>query len=169
MRAFGVCDVNRRGAHGTGPEAGQEPSARERHVYRLFGTTLVRSIEGYIRTAPISIHPSSRPRFAGTERRSGSSSRCAGAKFDLVDILEDEPTGVSKPTRQGKCLSEIGLLAMKGCVEAGDLRNLRSNILDCDSGRKVVRLINGANGASLVRSSRTKLARTKAHTSVTSV
>ena len=52
-------------------------------------------------------------------------------------------TGVSKPTRQGKCLSEIGLLAMKGCVEAGYLRNLRSNIHDCGNGRKVVRLMKG--------------------------
>jgi hypothetical protein len=37
--------------------------------------------------------------------------------------------------------SEIGLLAMKGCVEAGYLRNLRSNIHDCGNGRKVVRLM----------------------------
>ena len=30
---------------------------------------------------------------------------------------------------------------MKGCVEAGYLRNLRSNIHDCGNGRKVVRLM----------------------------
>src|SRR5271165_756059 len=49
--------------------------------------------------------------------------------------------GVSKPTRQGECLSEIRLPAMKGRVEAGDLRNLRSNIHDCANGGEVVRLM----------------------------
>ena len=87
----------------------------------------------------------------------------------LVDILEDEPTGVSKPTRQGKCLSEIGLLAMKGCGEAGDLRNLRSNILDCGNGRKVVRLMKRRQWREPRKVVEDKACPNPAHTIVTSV
>jgi hypothetical protein len=87
----------------------------------------------------------------------------------LVDILEDEPTGVSKPTRQGKCLSEIGLLAMKGCGEAGDLRNLRSNILDCGNGRKVVRLMKRRQWREPRKVVEDKACSTPTHTIVTSV
>jgi hypothetical protein len=87
----------------------------------------------------------------------------------LVDILEDEPIGVSKPTRQGKCLSEIGLLAMKGCSEAGDLRNLRSNILDCGNGRKVVRLMKRRQWREPRRVVEDQACPNPAHTIVTSV
>jgi hypothetical protein len=49
--------------------------------------------------------------------------------------------GVSKPTRQGECLSKIRLPAMKGRVEAGYLGNLGRNVRDCANGGEVVRLM----------------------------
>ena len=49
--------------------------------------------------------------------------------------------GLSKPTRQGECLSKIRLPAMKSRVEAGYLGNLRRNVQDRANGGEIVRLM----------------------------
>ncbi len=48
---------------------------------------------------------------------------------------------VCEPARQSECLSKIRLAAMKGRVEAGDLRNLRRNVQDRANGGEIVRLM----------------------------
>ena len=50
---------------------------------------------------------------------------------------------LGEAARQGERLREIGLGAMKGRVEAGDLRYLRRSLHDRADGGEVVRLMQG--------------------------
>ena len=61
----------------------------------------------------------------------------------------------SETARQSERLSQIGLGTMEGCVEAGNLRNLRRGLHDRANRREVVRLMQGASGSSFARSSST--------------
>ena len=49
----------------------------------------------------------------------------------------------SETARQSERLSQIGLGTMEGCVEAGNLRNLRRGLHDRANRREVVRLMQG--------------------------